>query len=50
MTEGFDVANTSFPVDGGQSIEANWAMQAAAGATGAKTATAAGGSSSRYSH
>jgi RHS repeat-associated protein len=42
MTEGFDVANLSFPVDGGQSIEANWATQAAAGATGAKTATAAG--------
>jgi RHS repeat-associated protein len=42
MTEGFDVANLSFPVDGGQSIEANWALQAAAGATGMKTATAAG--------
>ena len=43
MNEGFDIQAPVPGTDGtGQSMEANWTVQGAAGATGAKTATAAG--------
>jgi hypothetical protein len=44
MTEGFDVEFQPVPVNQGVSTEANYVAQAAAGATGTKTATAAGAS------
>jgi galactose oxidase-like protein/glyoxal oxidase-like protein/Kelch motif protein len=40
MTEGFDIATPAPPNSTGQAIEGNWVRQAAAGATGIKTATA----------
>ncbi|MDO8614286.1 MAG: hypothetical protein Q7T33_00935, partial [Dehalococcoidia bacterium] len=40
MTEAFDVASVAVPSAGGISIEGNYGIQAAAGATGTKTATA----------
>jgi putative pyrroloquinoline-quinone binding quinoprotein len=40
MTEGFDVASIAVPNVAGQSIEGDYVLQTAAGATGAKTATA----------
>ena len=40
MTEVFDVASETVPAAAGISIEGNYVIQAAAGATGAKTATA----------
>jgi hypothetical protein len=43
MTEGFDTQVQPAPSNSGQSIEGNYALQATAGATGAKTATAEGG-------
>jgi RHS repeat-associated protein len=42
MTEGFDAQYAGVPAGQGQSIEGNYVLQAAAGATGTKTATAAG--------
>jgi RHS repeat-associated protein len=39
MTEGFDIATPAPPDVGGQAVEGNWVAQAAAGATGIKTAT-----------
>src|SRR5438105_1748374 len=42
MTEGFDAQYQPVAAGVGQSIEANYAVQTLAGATGAKTATAAG--------
>ena len=44
MTEAFDVQFQPVATNQGQSIEGNYVRQAAAGATGTKTATAAGGS------
>lgn len=43
MTEAFDVQYQPVATNLGQSIEGNYAVQAAAAATGAKSATAAGG-------
>jgi MSHA biogenesis protein MshQ len=43
MTEAFDAQVQPVPTNQGSSIEGNYAVQAAAGATGTKTATAAGG-------
>jgi hypothetical protein len=40
MTEAFDVASETVPNAAGISIEGNYVTQAAAGATGTKTATA----------
>ena len=45
MTEAFDAKVPNVATPFGQSIEGSFALQAAAGATGAKTATAAGGAS-----
>jgi hypothetical protein len=50
MTEGFDQANLATPTTDGMSIEGNYQLQAAAGATGAKTATAAGTSDDGVTH
>jgi hypothetical protein len=43
MTEAFDVQFQPVTTNQGQSLEGNYVVQAAAGATGTKTATAAGG-------
>lgn len=43
MSEGFDTQFQPVPANQGQSIQGNYALQAIAGATGAKTATASGG-------
>jgi hypothetical protein len=42
MTEAFDVASQGVPNGAGESMEGSYVLQAAAGATGTKTATASG--------
>ena len=50
MTEGFDTASPAPPNSSGQSIVASWVPQAAAGATGAKTATASNDADGGITH
>ena len=50
MTEAFDAASLTVPATGGISIEGNYAIQTAAGATGTKTATASNNSDVGNTH
>jgi hypothetical protein len=50
MTEAYDQASIATPNQDGMSIEGNYQLQAAAGATGAKTATAAGTTDDGVTH
>jgi hypothetical protein len=50
MTEAYDQAALATPTTDGMSIEGNYQQQVAAGATGAKTATAAGTSDDGVTH
>jgi transcriptional regulator CtsR/regulation of enolase protein 1 (concanavalin A-like superfamily) len=50
MTEAFDVASEAVPSSSGESIEGNYQLQAAIGATGTRTATASGDSDAGNAH
>ena len=50
MTEAFDVASNAVPNELGMSVAGSYAVQAAAGATGAKTATASNDADTGNTH